>query len=203
MFTAMLGIDMKRQMVSGKFEEIIYARLERGEDLLRALWDICKQNDVRTGVLLDATGSMDTVRIMRYPHMPQGPRDDYLGIDFVELPGPLEVSAHGIIGMGWVPDNSMRPPPAITRFSEETGFGAAGFEGHEAPYFHVHITSSSASQTVCGHLLEGSCTSSSAKHEGEVHCVSHFSVAIAKVSGVVLRATWDKTGFYHNIVPAG
>src|SRR5438105_2339231 len=102
---------MQRPMLSGKIEEVIYARLHRGEDLLRALWDICRQNHVKTGILLDATGTMDTLRVMRYPHMPQEARDDYLGIDFVELPGPLEVSAHGLIGLGWVPDKSATPPP--------------------------------------------------------------------------------------------
>ena len=144
---------MKRQMLSGKIEEVIYARLERGEDLLRALWDICKQNDVKTGVLLDATGSMEKVRVQRFPHEP---RPGNTGIDYVEIPGHLEVSAHGIIGMGWVPDKSVTPPPELMR-EGDTGFGSmAGFEGHETPYFHVHITVSSASQTVCGHLLEGS-----------------------------------------------
>lgn len=194
---------MKRQMFSGRIEEVIYARLNRGEDLLRALWDICKQNDVKTGVLLDATGSMDTLRVMRYPHAPQESREDYLGIDFVDIPGPLELSAHGIIGLGWVPDSSVKPPLAFTRGGGHTGFGAGGFEGHDTPYFHVHVVASSSSQTVCGHLLEGSRTSSSEKHEGDdIHPISHFSVAIAKVSGVILRATFDRTGFYHDIAPA-
>lgn len=58
-------MQKKRNMVRGKIEEIIYARLEPGEDLLRALWDICKQNVVKTGVLLNTTGSMQKVRIMR------------------------------------------------------------------------------------------------------------------------------------------
>ncbi|WP_050425875.1 PCC domain-containing protein [Bradyrhizobium tropiciagri] len=191
---------MKRPMRSGKVEEVIYARLNRGEDLLRALWDICRQNDVKTGVLLDATGAMDTIRIQKFPHMPQEARGDYLGIDFVQVPGPLEVSAHGLIGMGWVPDKSSTPPLAFTRGGGHTGFGAGGWEGHETPYCHVHITASSASQTVCGHLMEGSYTATDEK--GEMNPHSHFSVVIAKVSGVILRATYDETGFYHDIIPA-
>jgi predicted DNA-binding protein with PD1-like motif len=189
-----------RHMRSGKIEEIIYARLDRGEDLLRALWDICRQNDVKTGVLLDATGSMDTVRLQRFSHMPQEAREDYLGIDFVDIPGPLEVSAHGIIGMGWVPDPSVTPPLALTRGGGHTGFGAGGFEAHETPYCHVHITVSSASQTVCGHLLEGSYTARDDRNE--CNPLSHFTVAIAKVSGLVLKATYDETGFYHDLVKA-
>ncbi|WP_430648983.1 PCC domain-containing protein [Bradyrhizobium hipponense] len=101
-------VNMKRNMVSGKIEEIIYARLEPGEDLLRALWDICKQNEVKTGVLLDCTGSMDKLRVMRFPHEA---RNAALGIDYTEIREDLEVSAHGMIGMGWVPDKSVTVPP--------------------------------------------------------------------------------------------
>ncbi|UPJ79244.1 DNA-binding protein [Bradyrhizobium sp. 183] len=188
---------MKRQMLSGKIEEIIYARLEPGEDLLPALWDICKENDVKTGILLDATGSMNKVKVMRYPHESQGGLG---GINYVEIPGPLEVSAHGIIGMGWVPDQSVRPPPVWTR-GGATGFGAAGFEAHESPYFHVHITVSSASQTVCGHLMEGS-PIDSLTHDGKADVPTHFTVAIAKASGIILRAVFDKKGYYHELVRA-
>ncbi|MCK1641363.1 DNA-binding protein [Bradyrhizobium sp. 157] len=193
---------MKRQAFSGKIEEVIYARLEAGEDLLRALWDICKQFDVKTGILLDATGSMQKVRVQRFPHQP---RPGNTGIDYVEIPGHLEVSAHGIIGMGWVPDKSITPEsvnkadPGLLQ-EIDTGFGVAGFEGHETPYFHVHITVSSASETVCGHLMEGSPISKNTWN-GEAKVPSHFTVAIAKVSGVILRATWDKAGYYHDLVP--
>ncbi|PJG50351.1 hypothetical protein CVM73_36845 [Bradyrhizobium forestalis] len=190
-----------RQTCSGKFEEIIYARLEPGDDLLRALWEICKKHDVKTGILLDATGSMHNVIVQRFPHQDHGGA----GIDVVNIPGPLEVSAHGIIGMGWAPDKSVTPPSVVAP-PGVTGFGFGGFAGHEAPYCHVHITVSSASQTVCGHLMEGSLLHGIPKEvdpitrRGEVP--EHFTVAIAKVSGVVLRATWDKTGYYHELVPA-
>ncbi|OSJ05651.1 PCC domain-containing protein [Bradyrhizobium canariense] len=181
---------MTRKMISGKIEEIIYAQLEEGEDLLRALWDICKQKDVKTGVLLDVTGYMRKVRVQREPHEPR-PGTGIAGIDFVEIPGGLEVSGHGIIGMGWVPDESIKPSPALTRGGGHTGFGGGGWEGHKTPYIHVHLTVTNASQTVCGHLMEGSYVGT-----------GYFTVAIAKVSGVILRATFDKSGYYHELVPA-
>lgn len=63
------------------------------------------------------------------------------------------------------------------------------------------FTVSNAWETVCGHLLEGSHTGTDKNNT--VHAgLSHFTVAIAKVSGVVLRATKDKTGYYHELVPA-
>lgn len=177
----------KRPMLSGKIEEVIYAQLERGEDLLRGIWDICKQNDVKTGILLDATGCMKNLRLHTISKQP----DAVYGVDFAEIPGSLEVSAHGIIGMGWLLDRSVTPEPGLIRSSHETGFGGAGFVGHETPYCHIHITSSSSSQTICGHLLEAS-----------IVATQYFEVVIAKVSGVILRATWDKSGYYHELARA-
>ncbi|MDF0523245.1 DUF296 domain-containing protein [Bradyrhizobium yuanmingense] len=187
----------ERQSFSGKIEEVIYARLEHGEDLLRALWDICEKHDVKTGVLLDATGTLDTVRLMRPPHQPRKGTD---GIDMVQMPGYLEVSAHGLIGMGWVPGPSVQLPPAFMT-EIDTGFGAAGFVGHKTPYCHVHITVTNSSETVCGHLMEGStvCRNS---YDGKAEVPTHFSVVIAKVSGVILRANMDMRGMYHDIIPA-
>ncbi|MDA9436937.1 PCC domain-containing protein [Bradyrhizobium sp. CCBAU 51627] len=191
---------MKRAMVSGKFEEVIYARLEAGEDLLPALWDICKQNNVKTGILLNATGNMSKLRLMRISNEP---RKDNWGVDFVEIPGPLQMTMTGLIGVGWVPDEALRtPPPEFSRHYADTGFGSAGFDGHEDPYFKVNITAMGVSGTaVCGHLLQGS-PIGSVNWNGGAAVPSHFTVAIAKVSGCILRATYDKTGYYHELVPA-
>ncbi|MGY2843530.1 hypothetical protein ACVIWU_006592 [Bradyrhizobium sp. USDA 4509] len=182
----------KRRMVKGKIEEIIYAQLKPGEDLLPALWEICKENDVKTGILLDATGSLDRVLIQREPHEPRPGTGSY-GIDFAVIDGPLQVSAHGIIGWGWVPDDSVTPEPVTTRLGNR-GFSWGGWEGHDTPYLHVHITVTSSSQTACGHLMLGSPVSQS-----NLDGTSNFTVAIAKVSGVILKATWDKTGYYHDL----
>lgn len=186
---------MKRPMLSGKIEEVIYAQLTAGEDLLPALWDICRQSDVKTGVLLSATGNLGKVRVMRISNQP---RKDNWGVDFVEIPGPLQMSATGIIGTGWVPDNLI-PPPEFSRHYADTGFGSAGFEGHETPYFHCYITVTGISGTVCGHLLQGS-PIGGVHWDGGTDVPSHFTVAIAKVSGVILRATYDKTGYYHELI---
>ncbi|TYO60868.1 DNA-binding protein [Bradyrhizobium hipponense] len=179
----------KRPMLKGKIEEVIYAQLGLGDDLLRGIWDVCAQNDVKTGLLLDATGCMRNLRL--HAIAPGAP----FGINFAEIPGYVEVSAHGIIGIGSVPDKSVKPPPEILRSSHETGFGGAGFVGDGAPYCHVHITGSNSKETICGHLLEGS-----------IIGTQYFQIVIAKVSGVVLKATWDKRGYpegyYHELLPA-
>ncbi|MGY2933008.1 hypothetical protein ACVWZ6_002610 [Bradyrhizobium sp. GM6.1] len=175
----------KRLGMKGRLEEIIYVRLQAGEDFVHALWDICKEYEIKTGVLLDATGNFAKVRMMR---ISKAPRIDDLGVDFLELPGPLQVSATGILGMGWIPGNLPRA-------------GGFDFQGHGDPYFKINITATNVSETVCGHLLQGSMVGN-VNHAGRADVPSHFTVAIAKVSGVVLRATYDERGFYHDLVPA-
>lgn len=193
----------KRKSFAGKIEEVVYARLEPGDDLLRALWEICKEHDIKTGVLMDCTGSMANCVMQRFGHEDHGG----LGIDVVNIRGPLEVTATGVIGMGWVPDKSVTVPPLLNR-KGWTGFGFGGWEGHETPYCHVHIVVSNNSETVCGHLLEGSylhpkpAPDKVDKITGRGNVPEHFTVAIAKVSGVVLKAVFDKSGYYHDVVAA-
>lgn len=187
----------KRQGLGGKIEEVYYVRLEAGEDFLPALWDICEEYDVKTGVLLSASGSMSKVRVMRISNEP---RKDNWGVDFVEIPGPLQMTAHGLIGMGWVPDD-LPPTPEFHRHDADTGFGAGGWEGHGTPYVRVYVTVTGISGTVCGHLLQGS-PIGGVNWDGGTNVPSHWTVAIARVSGVTLRATYDQTGMYHEIVPA-
>ncbi|SCB56165.1 protein of unknown function [Bradyrhizobium shewense] len=187
----------KRQGFGGKIEQIYYVRLEAGEDFLPALWDICEEYDIQTGILMSASGSMSKVRLMRISNEP---RKDNWGVDFVEIPGPLQMITHGLIGKGWVPDN-LPPTPEFLRGYADTGFGAAGFEGHGTPYARIYATVTGVSGTVCGHLLQGS-PIGGINWDGRTSVPSHWSVAIAKVSGVVLKCTYDKTGLYHDIVPA-
>lgn len=190
----------KRLGMRGKIEEIIYVRLEPGEDFVQALWDICKEYDIKTGVLLDATGNFAKLRVMR---ISKEPRKDNWGVDFLEIPGPLQVSATGILGTGWNPEN-LPSTPDFRRHYSDTGFGSGGFEGHDTPYFKINITATSVYETVCGHLLQGSLVGAvNYDRSGEKGDLpSHFTLAIAKVSGVILRGTYGNDGFYHDLVPA-
>jgi predicted DNA-binding protein with PD1-like motif len=190
-----------RQTQTGKIAEVIYARLEPGEDLLLALWDICKENDVQTGLLLDATGAMDKVLVQRWPSVDSTTQKAHSqpDIDFVEIPGPAEITAQGIIGLGAIPDQSVPRPEILAKSVGQTGFGPFGFEGDGTPYIHVHITVTNGSETVCGHLMEGS-PIHGAMDWGAGGAPSHFTVVIGKVTGVVLNAVWDASGFYHDLV---
>lgn len=48
---------MKRLVKAGKIEEVYYARLIPGEDILQAIYEICAEHDIKTGVILDGSGA--------------------------------------------------------------------------------------------------------------------------------------------------
>src|SRR5436189_191475 len=63
------------------------------------------------------------------------------------------------------------------------------------------LTGTNAEATACGHLLEGSMIL------GGDGSPSHFTVVIAKVTGLKLRAVWEETeekgtAFWHELTPA-
>jgi len=183
----------------GQIDEIIYARLDQGGDLMLQLHEVCKQERIKTGVILDITGAMESLHVQHFPALGyRTPEDgDNEGFDvkklepvFLHMEGPLEVSGHGLIGEGWAPD---APPP------DPRGFFFLSFQEHGDPYFHVHIVGSNANETICGHLMVGS------KIIGSPDITSHFTVVIAKVSGVHLRGVWEqstagKISFHHEFV---
>jgi predicted DNA-binding protein with PD1-like motif len=181
----------------GKVEDIIYARLDPGADLMLSLHEVCKQEGVTTGVVLDITGAMANLHVEHFPTLGYAPTADLSDAAafeeaFIDMEGPLEVSGHGLIGEGWAP--GVEPP-------DPRGFFYASFKAHGDPYFHIHIVGTNAERTICGHLLEGSRTI------GRPGGVSNFTVVIAKVSGVRLRAIWEKNGeepttFRHELTPA-
>lgn len=157
-------------VVAGKIESVVYARLEPRADLYRELKRICKENDIRTGVVMTITGALDKARLqlMNTDLVKTGTPE------VVELAGPFEASGHGLIGR-------MR----------QSNSGSI-FEGEEAgsAYLHVHLTVTLGSgenmKTYCGHLMEG-CTVRSN------HPISHFTVVLAKVAGVQLDLVADRS----------
>ena len=141
----------------GDVERVIVAHLEVGEDLLEAIETIARDNDIRSGVVLSITGALARARLQ---HFKEG------AIEVVEVEGPLEASGHGIIG-------KVRAPQYGT-----TTIGVAPLV-HDGPYVHVHMTVSSESETICGHLMPGSPVWAR-------HAVSHFTIMVARFSGVAL-----------------
>jgi predicted DNA-binding protein with PD1-like motif len=192
---------MGRLTKSGKVEEIIYARLERGEDLLEALWDICVQHDIKTGVILEGSGALKT---FRYQHFP-GNRDMCaLPVEIVTMDGPCEASIKGTIGTYYVKEGedkySPLKMPTIKNVTdtERSKWNLAGSQGGSGtPYIHAHCTATNRDYTACGHLMPGSFVE--VVGSGSPDVPSHFTVVLAKVSGIDFVNRVDALGNYHEI----
>lgn len=195
---------MPRLICSGKIQEIVFARFEPGEDVLQALYEICVEKDIKSGIILDGSGS---VVDFTYQHFPINPKFVPTNVTIGTMEGKCEISLQGTIGTtvcnlaeGMDPESVVAGMfPTIEGYLETNAdkwhmIGSMGGSG--TPYVHAHCTASNKDFTVCGHLMPGTKVAS-----GDKSKPSHFSVAIAKFSGVELQATIDhKIGFYQNIV---
>lgn len=142
--------------VKAQLKEVYLVRLEAGDDLLLAIRQAARDNDIKTGVILDITGGMTNCRVQKFKEV--GP--PLAHTEIVEIPGPMEVSGHGIIGL-------------------TQGNGGTGNHKDGQPYVHCHLNITSAEQTLCGHLMEGCFVRSS---PGK----SHFTIVLASFSGALL-----------------
>ncbi|MEM2930042.1 MAG: DNA-binding protein [Thermoproteota archaeon] len=72
---------------------IIVFRCDRGEDLLKTIESIAKDNGIFNGVILSAIGTLENCRIHRVTSKKLPPEEEYIDID-----GPLEVnSVDGVV----------------------------------------------------------------------------------------------------------
>lgn len=149
--------------VAGKIGEIVLARFEPGEDLLLGLRSVIKERGIRTGVILDITGSLLRARLQKFERTGAVEKAPVVAVD---VEGPMEASGHGIIG--------------LTR-----GSGGLGGYIDGEPYIHAHITVTSAKETICGHLMEGTIVRS---HREK----SHFTVVLASFDEVLLTLVVER-----------
>ncbi|MBI3042632.1 MAG: DNA-binding protein [Betaproteobacteria bacterium] len=168
--------------ISGAFTEIIFARFEVGEDVRQGLMKVIKDKNIKSGVVLTITGALERARLHRF----RGVGSPGITTETVEMRGPLEVSGHGIIGQMDAPGFGKTP------------FGAEGEFMHGEPYLHVHLTATSAEQTICGHLMDGAIVRST-------HPTSHFTVLIGRIGGAGVTMTGEplpgnKARFGHELV---
>lgn len=148
--------------VKGRLSEVYLVRLEPQDDVLRATQAAIRELGIKTGVILDITGSVTQARVQRFKRV--GPWQE-IPVEVVEVPGPLEASGHGIIG-------------------QTEGSGGVGGYRHGEPYIHCHVNLTSAEQTICGHLMEGTYVRSH-------HPKSHFTVVLAAIEGALLTKFMD------------
>ena len=164
--------------VTGKLSEVIYVRLDPKQDLLAAIKEAAREHNIKTGVVMDITGSLTKARIQRFP---PNAGSEKVRIEVVDVEGPVEATGHGIIGM-------------------TQGSGGIGEYKDGEPYVHVHMVLTTAGETVCGHLMPGTFIRSHLD-------VSHFTIVLGKVEGVELTAAFRPTAdgkgrIYHDLKPA-
>lgn len=150
--------------ISGNFTEIIFARFDVGEDVRQGLLKVIKDKDIKSGIVLSITGALEKARLHRFREVGA----PSVTTETVELGGPLEASGHGIIGQLEAPGFGKTP------------FGSEGEFIHGEPYLHVHLTATSAEQTICGHLMDGAIVRS-------MHPTSHFTVVIGRIGGAGIK----------------
>ena len=165
--------------VQGQIGPVIIARLEPHADLLDSIYEIARTNEMKAGVVLNITGSLEHATLQKF-----APGTDVNGaVEVEELEGPMEASGSGIIGIVDAPQRG------------EVPFGAGGYK-HGEPYLHVHLTVTTPTQTICGHLMRGTRVRS---HQP----ISHFTIMVAPVEQAAIKLTIDgtpesgKRGVYH------
>jgi predicted DNA-binding protein with PD1-like motif len=167
------------EQVTGQFGPVVVARLDPHADLLECLYEIARTNNMKAGVILSITGSLEHAVLQKFEK--GSSNEDTIGV--LEVEGPMEASGHGIIGIVDAPDRGDVP------------FGVAGYV-HGEPYAHVHLSVTSAEHTLVGHVMKGCRVRS---HQP----ISHFTIMVAPVEGVALKHTIDGTpesghrGVYH------
>jgi predicted DNA-binding protein with PD1-like motif len=162
------------KQVLGRTGRVVLAQFDQDEDLLEGIRLVLREQHIHTGYIASITGSLSRATLQRFS------RERGRSVENVVVPGPLEVSGHGIFGRVVAPGRGSTP------------FGGGAYVDGE-PYVHVHLTATSADHTMCGHLISGNPVRSA-------YPVSHFTVFIVEVVGAALEERCDSDGSgYHFI----
>jgi predicted DNA-binding protein with PD1-like motif len=119
------GEESLPKHAAGQLKEIVYAHFDPGEDLLLGLRAVAAERQMQAGVILSVTGGLTQARFSSFPH--PGPIET-TAIEYFTVPGPLEASGHGVLGIN---------------------------AKDQTPYVHLHMTVANRQQTIMGHVEEG------------------------------------------------
>lgn len=150
----------------GKLGKTVYAQLRPGADLYRGIVAVVQQQDMKTGLILNITGTLTQTRL-------SGPGaqtriDESPG--YFELDGLAEVTGTGYFGR--TVDTWKSKPSQVEHLKGD-------------PFLHVHLVVNVRGETHCGHLIDGCKVRS-------LHEKSHFVVVLAEAEGVDLSLHREK-----------
>jgi predicted DNA-binding protein with PD1-like motif len=169
---------MVARTAHAKITDIIVAQLDPEGDLYNEIMTIAKENDIKTGLVLNIVGGLRSARLS----MPvsKGAVEAQPGV--IELEGLMECS--GVGTLGWNCDT----------YDSEGASGIVYREGE--PNIHVHLTVCHEGKAYMGHLIEGCKVRS-------LHEQSHFTIMIAKTEGALLnfRVSKERTDAYPRGIP--
>ncbi|MBC7190263.1 DNA-binding protein [Candidatus Aerophobetes bacterium] len=99
----------------GRIEDVIFLRLDYGDDIHKCVEEVAKKEDIQTGVVISAIGTVDKARMHSITHTHFPPEDRIM-----EFEGPIEVA--GIDGV--IAD--YKPHLHFTFYNYKTGETRAG-----------------------------------------------------------------------------
>lgn len=169
---------MVEKIVKARMTEIIWAQLDRDGDLYDEIMEICRREDIKSGVVLNIVGGLKKARLS----MPVNETDSDTPPGVLELEGMMECCGFGTIGQ------------TVDTYDSESVSGIYYEAG--TPNLHVHVTVTQAGRTYMGHLIKGCQVRS-------LHQKSHFTIVLAKTEGALLKfgVSKERTAKYPDGIP--
>jgi predicted DNA-binding protein with PD1-like motif len=169
---------MVDRIVKARMGEIIWAQLDPDGDLYDEIMEICRRENIASGVVLNIVGGLRKARLS----MPVNATDFEAPPGVLELEGMMECAGFGTIGQ------------TVDTYDSEGVSGILYEAG--TPNLHIHLTVTHAGRTYMGHLIKGCQVRS-------LHEKSHFTIVLAKTEGALLRfgVSKERTEKYPKGIP--
>jgi predicted DNA-binding protein with PD1-like motif len=165
-------------VASSRIHDVYWVQLAAGADLYDAILEFAQRENIRTGLVLNIVGGLRKVRLST----PAAKASIESQPGILDIEGNFECAGIGYIGR------------TVDTYDAEKTSGI--LYRQDEPNLHIHLTVSNSGATHMGHLIPG-CTVRS------VATVSHFTICIARVEGVVLnmRRSHETTDKYRLGIP--
>jgi predicted DNA-binding protein with PD1-like motif len=165
-------------IAKAKLCELYWAQLDADGDLYDEIMEICRRENIKSGIVLNIVGGLCKARIS----MPVSNTDPDAPPGVLELSGMMECSGFGTIGQ------------TIDTYDSEKVSGI--YYGAGETNLHIHLTVTQAGKTYMGHLIKGCQVRS-------LHKKSHFTIVLARTEGAMLnfRVSKETTAKYPLGIP--